>query len=225
MRVLIGTVGYYAFVRGYPLGPAFMERLQRTLRSPGISIREMNWGPIAIVQQFESSAEVFDRVVLVGACDRGLPQGTVTLRRWLGGKLAEAAVQERVFEAVTGVIRLDNLLVIGEHFGIWPDETLCVEISLAESTLSDGILAEVETGRAAGDERIIGEQPLTAAGEALVECMVRETCRAATSRLAELRDLEPLTAHELEPPPVVCRHRFAGDSKRLTATAKPAMDR
>ena len=82
MRTIIGIVGYYQFIRGYPLGPELMSRLQAGPWPDGIDIREMNWGPIAIVQDFQAMAEKPDRVVLVGAVDRGLEPGTVSRRRW-----------------------------------------------------------------------------------------------------------------------------------------------
>ncbi|MFB3115887.1 MAG: hypothetical protein ACE1ZH_00255, partial [Gammaproteobacteria bacterium] len=82
----------------------------------------MNWGPIAIVQDFQSSSIHYDRIVLIAGVDSGMQPGSVTCRHWLGGKLDNLAVQDRIFEAVTGIISLDNLLVIGEHFKIWPEE-------------------------------------------------------------------------------------------------------
>ena len=91
-RVVIGIVGYYQFIRGYPLGPELMTRLRAESWPDEVDIREMNWGPIAIVQDFQSKAEKVDRVVLVGAVDRNLPLGTVKshvargsakLRAWL----------------------------------------------------------------------------------------------------------------------------------------------
>ena len=119
MRTIVGIVGYYGFVRGYPLGPELMERLHALAWPDDVDIREMNWGPVAIVQDFQAQAEKPQRVVLVGALDRGLADGTVSCRRWTGGALDLDAVQRRMFEAVTGVISLDNLLVIGAQFGIW----------------------------------------------------------------------------------------------------------
>ena len=82
---VIGIVGYYGFVRGYPLGPELMERLQAMPWPDGLEIREMNWGPVAIVQDFQAQQRKPARVVLVGALDRGLAQGTVSCRRWAGG--------------------------------------------------------------------------------------------------------------------------------------------
>ena len=87
MRTIIGIVGYYGFVRAYPLGPELMERLRALPWPKEVEIREMNWGPVAIVQDFQASDVKPDRVVLVGALDRGLARGTVSRRQWMGAAL------------------------------------------------------------------------------------------------------------------------------------------
>ncbi len=210
-RVIIGIVGYYQFIRGYPLGPELMARLQATPWPEGIEIREMNWGPIAIVQDLQSSGVTYDRVVLVGAVDRGLDPGTVSVRRWTGGALEPLAVQHRVFEAVTGVIGLDNLLVIGAHFGVWPEELFTVEAQFGDSTLSDLVLAEIEVERVAGTMAIIGEKPLTPDNDKIVERIVASTRRAALDGAQGLSEALPLTVDQLTPTAAVCHNQFLTD--------------
>ena len=207
MRTLIGIVGYYGFVRGYPLGPELMERLRARPRPGEIEIREMNWGPIAIVQDLQAQADKPVRVVLVGALDRGLPAGTVSCRRWVGGSLDTAAVQRRIFEAVTGVISLDNLLVIGAHFGVWPAETFTVELQWPESGLGDLVLGEIELDRGTG--QVVGERPLSPDNERIVECLV-----AAIDALAldgPLSGMQSLAAEQLTPVAEISHHRFVDD--------------
>lgn len=204
MHVLVGIVGYCAFVRGYPLGPELMRRLQAL---PGscdeVEIREMNWGPVAIVQDFQARSRPPDRVVLIGALDQGLPPGSVRCRRWAGADLGLDAVQGRMFEAVTGVIRLDNLLVIGSHFGIWPAATFAVGLQWPDSGLGDLVLDEAEAGRAG---QVVGEQPLSADNE-------RTVCRLVQAVQRLVLDDHPagvpvLTASELAPVAAVSQHRF-----------------
>ena len=210
-RVLIGIVGYYPFIRGYPLGPGLMERLQAGPWPDGISIREMNWGPIAIVQDFQASADKFDRVILVGAVDRGLAPGTVSVRRWAGGAMDPLAVQRRVFEAVTGVISLDNLLIIGAHFGVWPAEVFTVEVQFAEDSLSDLVLAEIEVDRQSGQMAVIGEKPLTPGNERIVQRLVEATRHIALGGARAAPGVLAMTADELTPVAAVCHHQFIDD--------------
>ncbi|MFQ5707583.1 MAG: hypothetical protein ACE5HO_09060 [bacterium] len=109
-----------------------------------VTVEEMNWGPIAIVQSFQCSDKPYDRVVLISARPSGRPAGTITLRRWLGGLPDEEKVQARVAEAVTGVISVDNLLVIGEYFGIWPREVILVDVEPGREEMGDSFTPEVE---------------------------------------------------------------------------------
>ena len=210
MRTIIGIVGYYGFVRGYPLGPELMERLSALPWPSGVDIREMNWGPVAIVQDFQASDDKPERVVLVGALDRGLATGTVSCRRWAGGILEVSAVQRRMFEAVTGVISLDNLLVIGAHFGVWPLSTFTVELQWPEAGISDLVLDEIESSR--GTSQVIGERPLTPENELVVQSLVESIHRAAL-------DIEPsntlLTVEQLTPVAAIVHHRFYENSGLL----------
>lgn len=211
LKVAIGLVGYYQFVRGYPIGPELKERLETLASSDGrITIKEMNWGPIAIVQDFQSSATTYDRIVLVTAVDRGLDAGAVTCRHWMGGELAPLAVQDRVFEAVTGIISLDNLLVIGEHFGIWPAEVITVEAQLADSTFGDLVMSELEINRDSGEVRIVGTNPLAPAMEQVVDRVYERTWQAAIHGLDMTLPPIPLTVDQLNPLADVCHNQPIG---------------
>ena len=207
MRTIIGIVGYFGFIRGYPLGPELMERLRAQPWPDGVEIREMNWGPVAIVQDFQAQPVKPERMVLVGALDRGLPTGTVTCRHWLGGALALEAVQHRMFEAVTGTISLDNLLVIGTHFDIWPSATYTVELQWPESGLSDLVLGEIELDRGRG--QVIGERPLTPDNDRIVATLLAAVRSLALDDAAP--SVQSLTVNQLTPVAAVSHHRFFDD--------------
>ena len=224
-RTVIGIVGYCQFVRGYVLGPELMERLRATPWPEHIEIREMNWGPIAIVQDLQASGEKFDRVVLVGAGDRGLAPGTVTCRRWTGRVHDTLSVQRRVFEAVTGVVNMDNLLVIGAHFGVWPDELFSVDVQLTESCLGDQVLAEIEAGQqaattAASKGVIVGEQPLTAENLAVVERIVAAARGAALEGAAAAQQTLSLDSGQLIPVATVCQYDFTHEGRNVRRSDK-----
>jgi hypothetical protein len=213
-RVAIGLVGYFQFIRAYPLGPEFRERIDARMDSTdwqgiNVSIKEMNWGPIAIVQEFQAHATQFERMVLVATVDRGLAPGSITCRQWLGGELDHHVVQGRIFEAVTGVISLDNLLVIGEHFNIWPPELITIEVQLADTGFGDLVLSELASNRQAGESRVIGNCPLQPEDEKIVEEMVSITQKAVTKGVGGLSDLYPLTAEQLTPLNGICHHQLS----------------
>lgn len=205
-QVLIGTVGYYSFLRGYPLGPEFMERL-RALRWPlDVTICEMNWGPIAIVQDFQAKRTPYDRAVLIASVDRGEKPGAVTCRRWLGGHMDALALQARMHEAVTGTISLDNLLAIGEHFKIWPEEVITVELQLTDDGFGEFVLGEIDSQ----SERIgvVGEGPMAPEVDEMVERLVESTRHVAIHGVQGTPEIPALTENRLTPVGAVSHHRF-----------------
>ena len=210
-HVLIGTVGYYQFVRAYPLGPEFMQRLQTITWPMNVVIKEMNWGPIAIVQDLQADQTdlvPYDRVVLVSAVDRGTKEvGRVSCRHWHGAaELEPAAVQQRVYEGVTGIISVDNLLVIGEYFKVWPDEVITVEVELPEQFLGD--LVRTEMTAKTSEAEVIGEQPLDAAGKETVQSLLQLTQCAVIEGVKGLPEAEPLTIDQLKPVGAWHQHGF-----------------
>lgn len=209
-HIAIGLVGYYQFVRGYPLGPELKARLEHSNRDD-IEIREMNWGPIAIVQDFQANPIQYDRIVLVATVDRNLEPGAVTCRQWLGGELDNKIVQDRIFEAVTGIISLDNLLVIGEHFKIWPKELITVEVQLQDSSFGDFVLSELELNRKLNKTGIVGERPLSADLEKLIDRIATTTQTAVQDGINGLPDIHPLTAAQLTPLADMCHNQFMRD--------------
>ena len=127
-EVLIGTVGYHN-LRNHSVGPLLIEDLRQMEWPYTVTVEEMNWGPIAIVQQFQAMATPYDRVVILTAIERaGREVGAISIYRWMGGLPSPEQIQACVGDAVTGVISAENLLVIGEHFKIWPQEVYLVDV-------------------------------------------------------------------------------------------------
>ncbi len=143
MKVFVGTVGYH-FLRDYSIGPALLPALKALSWAEGVEVDECNWGPVAVVQQFEAMAQPYERVVLLTASDYGAAPGTIVLKRWRGGTTAPEEVQGRINEAVTGVISVDNLLVIGEYFKVWPAQTFIVDVQPGVQEAGEAFTPEVE---------------------------------------------------------------------------------
>jgi hypothetical protein len=143
---LIGIVGYSPVLDVFPLSALLVDELRRKLPVDGsIAIEDMSWGPIHVVQRFQDpEAKRPQRLVLVGAASVSAEPGRVRAFRWRGGKLPPEAVQERIYEAVTGVVDIENTLVIGEHFGIWPDECFVVEADMPAETFGCMVMADSE---------------------------------------------------------------------------------
>jgi len=142
--VLIGIVGYTPVVDAYPLGPKLMAALEARLAGrDDIAVENMSWGPIHVVQRFQDEGAARPRrLVLVGAASVSSSPGRVRAFRWMGGSLPAQAMQERMYEAVTGIVDIENTLIIGTHFGVWPDEAYCVEVDLAADTFGRMVIAD-----------------------------------------------------------------------------------
>ncbi len=126
-RLFIGSVGY-TNLRDLSVGPAILPELQRLEWPAEVEIDDLSLGgPIAAVHRFRE-APPYDRVILFGAVGRGRQPGQVYCYRWDGRLPDPEEIQARVAEAVTGVISLDNLLIVGGFFGIWPPDVVVVEV-------------------------------------------------------------------------------------------------
>ncbi len=127
-RILVGTVGYHN-LRNHSIGPILLPKLRRLSWPPGVEVEELNWGPVAVAQRLQAERPPFDRIVLIGARPGELEEGTITPYRWEGGVPEPEELQARMGEAVSGVISVDNLLVVGQHRDVWPSEVYLIDVA------------------------------------------------------------------------------------------------
>jgi hydrogenase maturation protease len=123
------------------------DRLARREWPAGIAVEDLSYNPIAVVQRLgdEPPGREFERAVLVAAVERGRSPGAITVYRWDGRLPAAEEIQRAVAEAVTGVIALDNTVVVGGHLGAWPPELLVVEIEPRDHEFGEALSAPVAT--------------------------------------------------------------------------------
>lgn len=142
-KVLVGTVGYH-ILRNHSIGPILLPHLKSLTWSEGVFIDELNWGPIAIVQQFEAMEIPYDRVILLTAIERPHRKiGEISVYQWQGKLPDEKQIQACVGDAATGVISVDNLLVIGQYFKIWPSEVFLVDVEPGPEIAGEHLTEEV----------------------------------------------------------------------------------
>lgn len=146
-RVLIGTIGYH-LLRNHSVGPVLLPKILMLNLPQNIVVEEMNWGPIAIVQYFQTLEIPFDRIVFLVALER--PErniGDINIYQWKGELPSETQIQACIGDAATGVISVENLLVIGEFFKIWPKELYLLDVEpgpeMAGEHLSEELKAKV----------------------------------------------------------------------------------
>ena len=160
-RALVGGVGY-TNLRDRSFGPLLIEQLQRRAWPPSVVVEDLSYGPIDVLFKLQAEAAPFRLGVFVGAVARGREPGCVERYVWPGDTLAPDELQDRIAEAVTGVVSLENLLHILGHFGALPARTIVVEIepeaeehwgpelsppvAAALSSVEGLILAELDAG-------------------------------------------------------------------------------
>jgi hydrogenase maturation protease len=119
------------------------DRLAALTWPPGVEVEDLSFGPIALVHRLQEVAP-YDRMVLVSSVERGRTPGHVYRYAWEGGLPSADEIQARVGEAVTGVISLDNLLVVCGHFGVLPDDVVLVEVEPVVEDWGPDFTPEVE---------------------------------------------------------------------------------
>ncbi len=141
MRILVGGVGY-RYLRDGAVGVYMTDRLAASATN-GIEMEDLGYHPVGFTQNLQDRPD-YDRIVLVGAMTRGREPGTVTSYRWDHVLPPAKEIQDRVSEAVTGVISLENLLIVTEAFGAFPDDVRVVEVEPADESWGDGFSPVIE---------------------------------------------------------------------------------
>lgn len=130
-KILLAGVGY-PDLSDLSFGPVVAERLRDEPLPAGVRIENLSYGPIAVVHWLQDHDGEFEKAIFFGAMERGREPGTLATYDWPADPLAPEVVQERVSEAVTGVISLENVLIIARHFEALPADTHVVELEPAE---------------------------------------------------------------------------------------------
>lgn len=141
LRALIGGIGYRN-LRDGSIGLHVIELLAERAGN-GIEVEDVSYHPVGLSQNLQERPD-YDRLVLVGAVGRGRSPGTITAYRWDRVLPNEREIQSRVSEAVTGVISLDNTLVVCGALGGLPDDVRVVEVEPASEDWGEELSPEVE---------------------------------------------------------------------------------
>ena len=127
-KTLIGTVGYH-ILGNHSMPPMLFPHLSALSLPEYIKVDELNWGPVAVVQMFEAETPPFTKVIILCAVEReGREIGEIDVFKWLGKLPDEEQIQACVGDAATGVISVENLLVIGEYFKVWKGEVYLIDV-------------------------------------------------------------------------------------------------
>lgn len=122
------------------MGPELADRLATHPWQGDVVVEDLSFGPIAVVQRLQDEPNRFTRAIFVAGISRTpwRPPGTVSMYRWDGVLPDPTEIQRAVSEAITGVILLDNTLIVARHFGALPEEIAVVEVEPLIHEFGDG---------------------------------------------------------------------------------------
>ena len=137
LRAVIGGVGYRN-LRDHSLGIVMSDELEALANPPALQVEDLCYGPVAVAQWLLDEANV-NRAVFITAIGRedGRSPGTICVYRWDHVLPSDDIIQRCVVDAVTGVILLDNTLVVVEWMGALPAETIVIEVEPLEHAFGD----------------------------------------------------------------------------------------
>ncbi len=141
MRVLVCGVGY-RFLRDSALGVYITDTLAPQAHN-GVELEDLGYHPVGFTQNLNERPD-YDRIVFVGAVDRGSEPGTVTTYKYDHVLPPAEEINERVGDSVTGSISLDNLIIVSEAFKALPDDVWVVEVEPADETWGEGFSPEID---------------------------------------------------------------------------------
>jgi hypothetical protein len=138
----VGIVGYRN-LRDFSIGPVLLPALRELEWDPGVDIEDLSYGPIAVVQNLEDRPR-YDRMVFLSAAQRGRVPGVMYRREWNFPLPPDDEIQARITEAVTGVIDIDNLLVIVQYFRVLAPEVILIEVEPLEYVSGEALSSVVD---------------------------------------------------------------------------------
>jgi hydrogenase maturation protease len=133
----------YRDLRDFSVGPVLVERLRRQAWPPGVEVEDLSSGAVHVLHWLQAQPP-FDAAVFVAAVERGREPGCVHAYAWTAPTDTAEGVQQRIAEAVTGVIGLDTLLVVLGYFGALPPRVSVIEVEPRDEAWGESFSPPVE---------------------------------------------------------------------------------
>jgi hydrogenase maturation protease len=126
-RVLIGGVGY-RWQRDASFGVVASDALAQLAWPSHAEVMDLGYGAIYAAQDLKDAQPPYQRLILLAAVERGRPPGRLYPSRWAPRSPPAEETQEFIREAGAGILHLDHLLVVAEHFQALPPWVELVEL-------------------------------------------------------------------------------------------------
>jgi hydrogenase maturation protease len=137
-RTLIGGVGY-RWMRDASFGLVAADALAREPWPAGVEVADLGYGALYVALDLGDARPPYHRVVLLAGVQRGREPGRLYRVRWAPQPVDDAELQARIREAGAGVVDLDHLLLIAQHFGALPNDVVCIELEPVDAEGGDGL--------------------------------------------------------------------------------------
>jgi len=151
-RVLIGGVGY-RWQGDASFGLVAGDALARLSWPFGVDVMDLGYGALLVTDDLRAAAPPYERLILLGAASRGRPPGLYETR-WEGALPDAEEIQARVREAGAGVVEIEHLLVVAQHFGALPKDVRILELEHGGATAREALSSEAEAMLPAVIERV-----------------------------------------------------------------------
>jgi hydrogenase maturation protease len=142
-KILIAGVGYHD-LRDLSLGPVLIERLAGDAWPAGVEVKDLSYGPVDVMHHLDECGP-YERMIFVAGVRRYRQPGGVYSYRWRHALPPLDEIQACVAEAVTGIISLDNLLIIATYFGKLPRDVIVIEVEAVDDGWGEGLTPLIHT--------------------------------------------------------------------------------
>lgn len=124
--VLVGGVGY-RWQSDASFGVVAVDELAEHRWPCGTDILDLGYGAIYVAEDLLAASPPYRKAIFLAGVPRGREPGHFYRWRWEDRRVDPEEVQERIREAGAGVVHLDHLLVVAEHFGALPPDVVVLE--------------------------------------------------------------------------------------------------
>lgn len=144
-RVIVGAVDYPDLC-DHSAGLLAIEELMKREIAPNVIVEDLSFNPVAVGQrlQDEHGTNLFTHAIFVAAIPRGRAPGSITAYRWDGVLPDADEVHRAVCDAVTGIINVDNTLIVTRQFKALPEVVCVVEIEPLEQEFGKALSTAVQ---------------------------------------------------------------------------------
>lgn len=163
---LVSGVGYHD-LRDFSVGPWLARILAEDGWPREVVVEDHSYNPVAVVHRLQEEDPPFARWIVGGSARRRRRPGSVAVYRWDRELPDEEEVQARVAEAVTGVVDLDNLLIVVAAFEAAPPTVVVAEVEPGVEEFGHEFSPSVK----AGAEELVRRVRRLALGEADLETL------------------------------------------------------